>query len=144
VRARAGPRLGRGAGVVRQGGGQGRAKGGGRAARRLASSLSSVAPCPAPRAPPAARLCSAPLASLTRGPRYPLPNLPGRHQLQSTTDKLKTMAVKRESLRQQSFKAAADAAAAAGSGGSGGAAAAVGAAAKDAAPQLLESNEEGE
>lgn len=33
---------------------------------------------------------------------------PGRQQLQSTTDKLKTMAVKRESMRQQSFKQAAD------------------------------------
>jgi len=37
----------------------------------------------------------------------------GRQQLQSTTDKLKTMAVKRESMRQQSFKQAADGAAAA-------------------------------
>jgi hypothetical protein len=43
----------------------------------------------------------------------PTPTPTGRQQLQSTTDKLKTMAVKRESMRQQSFKQAADGAAAA-------------------------------
>jgi hypothetical protein len=73
------------------------------------------------------------------------PRAPGRHQLQSTTDKLKTMAVKRESLRQQSFKAAVDAGAA-GGGGSGGSSGGVAAAVatKEAAPKLLESTEEGE
>ncbi|KAI8464277.1 MAG: kinase-like domain-containing protein [Monoraphidium minutum] len=62
----------------------------------------------------------------------------GRQQLQSTTDKLKTMAVKRESMRQQSFKQAAD-------GGNGPPAAGAAAAAGAGAPTTLhEGVEEGE
>jgi hypothetical protein len=66
----------------------------------------------------------------------------GRQQLQSTTDKLKSMAVKRESMRQQSFKQAADGSSGGGPVAAAGAAAV--AAAGAAAPTTLQGVEEGE
>jgi len=53
-------------------------------------------------------VCASPQAAAGCLPHAPVPAAGGNMQLQSTMDKMKSMAVKRESMRQQSFKAAAD------------------------------------